>query len=964
MNFLHTVQVRPNVGSDMSKRVLLLTCAVTALSSFAGMAAAAPAAAPAAADQTSTVGEVIVTAEKRSVNVQQVPVAVSAFTAKQRNLEGITTIQDITNFTPGLTYSSQLDRAAMRGLSRLTNILSADSSVAVYNDDLYSTSTFLVGLDDLFINQIEIERGPQGTLYGRNSIGGLINTVSKRPTDDWSGEVRAQYGNFDASKIEGTVSGPTGIKGLDFRLSGFDTNQNGGYFTNVSPGNKPQEGGIVHDWYGNLQLEYKPDDKNDLWLDYYNYGFEGDRGGPGSLLGTPETGAYDLSEGNFDTSNLTFNPNFGYSTACANPATCFSPLGFANGPVPGSVVGADPTSVNPALNNIRDFSKSIPTSIHLHDSWTINFHWIHHFDGFDVKYVGGYSQYHYNLHQGLFYGDNSSITSYQVPVAPHSFCAGLGALCTPTTVFPAEDFNYRENNSWFSHELTFSSTTDGPLQWIAGVYYYDQSYHDPITVSNPGQAQLATPLGGPANPSRDWYYTSYELETKSTAVYGQVDWKATDTIKLTAGLRYTYDQKSGIEDYRIVAFSNIAANPACFGTGASAACLTHTPEISAENLGNNPFFSFPALDITANAIGGVGTPGSPGFVSGPLNTPYKGVTCLPHLLANGQYERCLGDTSSATTGTAGIEWTPDHDTLAYIRYNRGYKAFGFNAGTMVPNPEAAPETVDDVEVGLKQSVTREFQYNVDFFYYNYMNDQVPIDVNNGALISTEFKNIPTAVSSGVELQMIWDPIRHLDLNFTYAFDDTFITSNCSLVNGVATGTCFVDVVDPLALAKGAKPVGGVIPATTQFPFALGGPQGVEAAVPGSVLQSVKGNQLPQAPKNKIAFNANYTWEFEPGNFTLSGTYVWRDKSYAGIFTRTYDEAPSWNQVDLRGTWSGDHDRYEVIFYVRNLFNTLGYDAAGAATAGYTGNPANPTTQDPSFDLTPPRTYGVEVHYKF
>src|ERR1700722_12065468 len=211
MNFLHTVQVRPNVGSDMSKRVLLLTCAVTALSSFAGMAAAAPAAAPAAADQTSTVGEVIVTAEKRSVNVQQVPVAVSAFTAKQRNLEGITTIQDITNFTPGLTYSSQLDRAAMRGLARLSNTLSADSSVAVYNDDLYSTSTFLVGLDDLFISQIEIERGPQGTLYGRNAIGGLINTTSRRPTDDFSGEFRAEYGNYDHSNFEGTVSGPTGI---------------------------------------------------------------------------------------------------------------------------------------------------------------------------------------------------------------------------------------------------------------------------------------------------------------------------------------------------------------------------------------------------------------------------------------------------------------------------------------------------------------------------------------------------------------------------------------------------------------------------------------------------------------------------------------------------------------------------------------------------------------------------------
>jgi iron complex outermembrane receptor protein len=106
----------------MHKQVLLLTCAVTALSSFTGMAAAAaPAAAP-AADQTSTVGEVIVTAEKRAVNIQQVPVAVTAFSSKERAIEGISTVQDITNFTPGLTYSSQLDRPVMRGLARNNNI--------------------------------------------------------------------------------------------------------------------------------------------------------------------------------------------------------------------------------------------------------------------------------------------------------------------------------------------------------------------------------------------------------------------------------------------------------------------------------------------------------------------------------------------------------------------------------------------------------------------------------------------------------------------------------------------------------------------------------------------------------------------------------------------------------------------------------------------------------------------------
>jgi iron complex outermembrane receptor protein len=107
-----------------------------------------------------------------------------------------------------------------------------------------------------------------------------------------------------------------------------------------------------------------------------------------------------------------------------------------------------------------------------------------------------------------------------------------------------------------------------------------------------------------------------------------------------------------------------------------------------------------------------------------LTTKFKGVSCLPFLVTTGEFagafQRCLDDHSDAVTGTAGAEWTPNSDTLAYLRYNRGYKAFGFNAGSVTANPEAAPETVDDVEVGLKQSVGSALQYNVDAFYYNYM----------------------------------------------------------------------------------------------------------------------------------------------------------------------------------------------------------------------------------------------------
>jgi iron complex outermembrane recepter protein len=846
----------------------------------------------ASAASASTIEELVVTAERRSANLQDVPVAVTAFSARERALEGITTVQDMTNFTPGLTYSSQLDRPVMRGLARNNNIYLSDSAVAVYYDDFFSNSTYLVGRDDMVIDQVEVLLGPQGTLYGRNAVGGLINTISKRPTEDFGGEVRAIVGNYGYTKFEGTVSGPTGITGLNYRLSFYDLDQTQGYFKNLTG---PTEGDVRHDPYVDAQLEYKTD-KDDIWLDAYAVWFDNDRGGPGGLLGIPTAGHYDTSL--TQPGQLVFNPNFP----------------FGGGAVPGSVQGV-PAGLtdNPALKNIRTFAHAVPTNIVVNAAPTITLHWTHHFDGWDLKYIGGYSQYHYNLHTAYFNNDNSPVTSFQVPVAPGGTCATLGPpTCSPLTVHPQQIFQYEAHPDWSSHEFDFSSTTEGPVQWIGGVYRYDEIDNNPETFQEPNQPQIAAPvpaaagLQAPPNPSLNYLLLDYQDHISSTAAFGQVDWKLNDQLKLTAGVRYTYDEKHGQEEARYIAFQDISA------------------AVSAENLGS----LLPAIDITPIQVS---------------QTPSKGTCSLPILQLTGKYAgddvRCLKDHSSAVTGTAGISWTPEAQTLVYARYNRGYKAFGFNAGFIGANVEAAPEHVDDFEVGFKKTMGN-FVLDADAFYYNYEDAQIPIGVPVGAINVTEFVNIPKAVSKGIEFTAIWNPIEHLNLSLVYGYDDTRIQSGCSLVGGVATGTCLVDVADPTATALGARPVGG------------------------TGAQAVSGDPLPQAPKNKVAFNANYTFVFDPGQLILSGSYIWKDKSYASVFVRSYDEAPSWDQVDLRATWQGNHDKYELVAYVRNLFNTLGYDAAAggypiAAPVGGGG-----FSQAPAYDLTPPRTYGVEVHYKF
>src|SRR3954454_14076286 len=114
------------------------------LATSALLAAALGASAHAQTAATSnTIEELVVTAEKREQSLQDVPVAISAFTSKQRDLVGITTVQDLTNFTPGFTYQSANDRASMRGIGRLTNVHSVDGAVSIYIDGLFTTSTVL-----------------------------------------------------------------------------------------------------------------------------------------------------------------------------------------------------------------------------------------------------------------------------------------------------------------------------------------------------------------------------------------------------------------------------------------------------------------------------------------------------------------------------------------------------------------------------------------------------------------------------------------------------------------------------------------------------------------------------------------------------------------------------------------------------------------------------------------------------
>jgi iron complex outermembrane receptor protein len=936
----------------MTKNLLLMTCAssVLVLMAGAGHAATQAAAAPPAADnsQDSTnVTELVVTAERREQSLQKVPVAVSVFTGAQRDAIGINSVADVTNFAPGFTYDPANVHAYIRGVGRQSVNVTDDQRVANYEDEFYVYSPYGLDKSSLFLSQEQIERGPQN-VSGRNAIGGSIDMISVRPTDQPYAEVRATVGNFGTANIEGAASGQI-APGLDVRVAGYDKNQNEGYYTNVIPG-LASEGNAIHEWYGEAQVQWKPNDQFEFWARGFTEGWNG-RGDAGSRTGFTngswdETALTDSNE--YVGGGLFINPNYGLAAPNGNPAanaalTAAHALGDPD-PVPTSVTLASPNVLNnPSASNPYNFAATVSNHVKISNYDNFNYQATYHAPGFDVKYTGGVQGYDYYL---TYMGADTDVVSYTLPFQDIPGVTPPGA--TPLVIRPSIVANYIEDDYWTQHDLVFQSTTDGPFQWTAGGSYYWQHYNQPYQVSDAKQPQLANPyyptatgaanFAAPAaaNPLSQILYLDYKFDVTSIAGYGEASYKLNDQFRITGNVRYTYDDKTGTEAARYVYFGNQLID------GYSGVLGSYTP----------------SEDITASQTCLSGNPNDCNSAAKGLG---RGVTSMGVINpTTGYATRNLGITSSAVTGGAGIEWTPTSDIFTYARYSRGYAAPSFNAGQILANPEVGAEFLNSYEVGYKQSFGRSLLIDLAAYYYDYNNLQLPISIANGSVTQSEFVNAPSSTSTGVELEAYWTPVKNLLVTVSYSFDYSEINTGCSgtVTKGVLTPSsnslCLEDTNDPAAVEPGAKPVPGQV---------------YNAATNAGILQSVKGNPLPDAPRNKFAINIAYTWHFEPGEFTLSGDYAYRDVQDGTAFNRYYDNGPAWDDFDFRGIWKSPGDRYEVIGFVKNAFNTLQYTVAtaGIGLAGSANSVATAQgglNEDNIFDLNPPRTFGMEVRYKF
>lgn len=447
--------------------------------------------------------EVIVTATKRATNLQDTALSIVAITGDALTTLGIQNATQMEKTTPGLKIRlvGNTPSLIMRGAGSAGT---TDLAVPIYNDGLYRPVSSQALASYIDVERVEVLRGPQGTLFGRNTLGGLMNIITKKPdTEDMDYGGAVTYGNYNLWKLEGFFNAPLG-ESVAMRISATDTNRDP-YVVNTFN----EKGGLrdADNTYARVQLGWDITDDMDLnvrysyWRD--NANGSGDFGH--KVIGIPVNPETRLTNG----VSGVLDPRKGLRD------------GWDGGKDKnGSVSNGDLSAFLDGGN--RDIAMDyIPNRDIDEDSWSALFRWDLGFA--ELKINGGYSKFDSFT---LIDGDFSIVGSYRTDTLGRGWVSG----------------EQQQNKNWQA-DVNLTSTGDGPLRWTAGYFYYHQdSFYawlfGDTHIENPQKVSWA-----------HWLHSTFEGTTRSQALYGQAEYDFTDDLMFTFGLRYSDDKRTSHKVY-------------------------------------------------------------------------------------------------------------------------------------------------------------------------------------------------------------------------------------------------------------------------------------------------------------------------------------------------------------------------------------------------------------------------------
>lgn len=591
---------------------------------------------------------IVVTATKRETGLQDTPIAITAVSAEKLEKQNVDNISELAGFTPNLVFDttspvSGLSSGAVifiRGVGQTDFQLTTDPGVGTYVDGVYTSRSAGGVLDVLDLERVEVLRGPQGTLFGRNTIGGAVSLISKRPASEFGGRLAVTTGSRDRIDVRGSVDIPLSTT-FRTRFSFSERNQDGyvrGLLDDRALGdvNRLSLRGVA---------EWEPADnfRAAFAADYSRIDEENAASKLVRVTITPP-GATESTEFFF---NQTSNDG-----------------GVVETRTPSAVPGPPSLAF---LYNVIDSTLPGPNNGVLFDGAFIT-------PDIDTTFATGPNGTELDvwgtaltLDWDLGAVQIKSITAYRDTTGAFN----RDADGSPLVVTHTENADY--DHEQISQELQITGDSfDGRLQWVGGFYFFNETGNDILTVNLPQAFGVV----------RNFTF----VENTSLAGYVQGTAELTDGLSLTAGVRYTNDDKT----YTVPIDGGAVVNglAAIFGPTGSV----------------TPFFPPGENNQTFD------------------NVDYK----------------------------VGLDYSFENGALIYASYATGFKSGGFNTRYLVPVPEVVsfdPEELSTVEIGAKwQGFNNRVRTNVAAFYSDYKDIQL-IVYESGAPLT---RNAGTADIWGVE----------------------------------------------------------------------------------------------------------------------------------------------------------------------------------------------------------------------